>query len=432
VSALPDRQPGRKLGIRSKPILKLSIGEKAEKGYPTKIDHFRVVPGEGVAAAAGRKFTERYGDAPKSIEILLPPTLGKALTINYRAFAGGGSDEGGVLRAIGETNFAHEDYAGGPDTLTVFHQDGRVEHVEITGLDDPIAIELGVDLYTTFRFGIPTVLGYGSDAEIVTKGKESTDNLWQACHAIYGLFGSRAQIAVRPQLVVKPSKARPAVKVRETGEIRRITSRIYVLDLVIPESVDEMIGRLSERAAVLDAAGGPATVMYGSAPRAITAGGTPNYGEVEILDRDDSDGPEWPDDEPAASAADAGPQQPAGGMSTLPADPDAVTAASDPSETGTVPPAANGGDGSDNEPEPIIGQQAAVPTAEEIAAIAAAGATLIPSGPNEGKPLSEADETWIRYALGRHDFDAIRPRLEVWAAARFPDTYAKYQARKAA
>lgn len=141
------------------------------------------------------------------------------------------------------------------------------------------------------------------------------------------------------------------------------------------------------------------------------------------------DGTAWPDDDtepagqgdppPAADAPQSGQDAPIG-------DTTRATGRDGDEEEPAPTPVGSSSEPAD-EPEPIIG--AAAPSDDEIAA---AGATLIPSGPNEGTPLGEADETWIRYALARRDFDAIRPQLETWAAARFPDTFAKYQARKAA
>lgn len=425
MSALPARRPGRQLGLRTKPILKLSIGAKATAAngneYPTKIDHFRVVPGEGVAAAAGRKFTERYGENAKSIDIMLPPRLTDALTINYRAFAGGGSDEGGVLRAIGRTNFATEDYAGGPDVLTVFHQDARVEEVEITGLDDLAAVELGVDLYTTFRFMIPDVLGWGSYAEIVTKGAESTDNLWESCHHIYELFGSKATIAVRPKLVVRPSKARPAVTDRKTGETRRITSRIYVLALVVPETFDDMVARISESASLLPG-GSPAAALYGAPPdddgplalpvRTGPTGRPPTLGaaaygpgDYEIIDH-----------EPAAPATPPGAQQPA----APPPDPGAATADAPGSApaTGAVAEAAG-----PSEPEPDWEPPATQPGPGSDA-IDTAGMTIIPSGRHQGKPISEAPATYLKWILDRWADDEFRADVELFVQHRRPETWA--------
>lgn len=258
--------PGsRPLGVRVKPALRLAIGyrDEAKRGAPTKVDYFIPKLGaEGEFARAAAKFTETYGEKPKHIDIRLPDELPIALDIRYRAFAGGGDNgDGGVMVAKGETNFAPYDWVGGPDVLTVWRQDGTVEEVETLGVDaitgeplDKVARELGLTLYTTFRFGIPTVLGYGSFCEITSKGKATTDSLWLKLRGWYSTFGPRTSWVVRPTLYVRPASARPVVKTKEG--MKRIKTRIYVLDLVLSESEDELLGRLREHAQLTSAVSG--------------------------------------------------------------------------------------------------------------------------------------------------------------------------------
>jgi Recombination directionality factor-like len=244
----PHPPGARQLGVRVKPIIRLGMGHKDERGYPVKDDHF-TVRGDDQAI---RKFHSKLGDKPKSVPILLPSTLDQALTIQYRAFKGASDEEGGILTAIGQTNFALRDYVGGPDIVTHFDQDGTVEDLETAGLDansreplDETAAKLGIELYTTLRAGMPDVLGFGSFFEITTKGKASTDALWAKLRELYGLFGSRVTFAVQPLLVMRPGTARPVVE--KDGKPKRIKTQIFVLDVVVPESIDEMIGRLARR-----------------------------------------------------------------------------------------------------------------------------------------------------------------------------------------
>ena len=189
-SELAAAPPGsRRLGVRVKPALRLAIGyrDPQKRGAPTKVDYFIPKTGpEGEYARAAAKFSEVYKEKPKAIEIRLPGEFGDALDIRYKAFAGASGDEGGVMVAKGDTNFALYDDAGGPDTLTIWRQDGTVEEVTTAGLDgitgeplDEIARDLQLGLYTTFRFGIPNVLGYGSYCEITSKGKATTDQIQQ-------------------------------------------------------------------------------------------------------------------------------------------------------------------------------------------------------------------------------------------------------------
>lgn len=265
---LPERAlpPGaRRLGVKAKPIIRLGMGFKdPERGFPRKTEYL-TVRGDQRAVA---KFRDTYGEKPKTVEIMVPATLNDALTIRYLAFVGAGADDpdGGRMAAYGHTNFALEDYMGGPDTLTVFTADGEVVEREIDGLDDETARELGVELVTTFRFGIPAVLGWGSFAEISSKGKESADNLWFKLREIYAAFGARAPLAVKPQLVLKPSTVMTTFE--KDGKRRWGKTKVFVLDIVLPETLDDMLDRLRTRQ---EAIGNPADAVYGTA-RELPAG----------------------------------------------------------------------------------------------------------------------------------------------------------------
>lgn len=279
------RGPGRPLGLRAEPTLRLAIGyrDDEKKGAPVKLDHFVAKQGpDGSHAAAARKFHDVYGPEPKAIDVRLPSELGQALVVRHMAWAGTGGDEGGSLKAIGRTNFATLGVMGGPDVLTVWRPDGQVDEVDVTGVDDPSAVELGVELYTTFRFHLPRVLGLGAMAEITSKGQKTTDNLYARLVELYTMLGSRVSFAVEPKLVVRPSSARPRVVDKKTGEVRRIKSRIFVLDLVVPESIDEMLDRLAQREQVLYGGREPVASLYGgaSAPDAVEAATFADPGEA--------------------------------------------------------------------------------------------------------------------------------------------------------
>jgi hypothetical protein len=269
----------RVIGVRVKPALRIAIGfrDPDKRGAPTKTDYFIAKDGpDNEFARAAAKFREVYGDRPKAIEIRLPGEFGDALDIRYKAFAGGGGENGGggVMTAKGDTNFALYDYVGGPDTLTIWRQDGSVEEVQTAGLDattgeplDEYARDLQLGLYTTFRFGIPNVLGYGSHCEITSKGKATTDTLWFKLRGFYGTFGHRTSFVLRPTLIVKPASARPVVQKRGE-EPKRIKTRIYVLDLIPTETEDEMLERFREHRELTSAA---AESLYAQ-PRELTEG----------------------------------------------------------------------------------------------------------------------------------------------------------------
>lgn len=443
----------RTLGLRSKPALRLAIGyqeERQRKGggtytVPVKADHFIAKPGaDGQYAAAARKFHEVYSAEPKAIDILLPAELSQALTIQYKAFAGGGSGEGGgVLTAIGRTNFALEDYVGGPDVITIWKQTGEVVEVEITGLDDPTAVGLGLALYTTLRVGIPNVLGFGSFCEVQSKGKETTDTLWAKLHDIYSLFGSRVTFAVKPKLVVRKSKARPVVV--KDGESKRMTTTIYVLDIVVPETVDEMFDRIRDRAALLP--GGAAVALYGGAPveaqPALAAPAAPFFPTDADLERalaasvlplarsgDPDDGDPGPDEDAVVHEGEVV------GDADTPRDGGADDGGAHPEQQGPSSHAVDrqddsgATDGAGSSPEPARSPYRAPASAgvdDEVVAEAEAAATLLyPAGRSKGKTLAEVNETdpkSIGWLLGNWKTEPLRTQVRAFARIYAPELY---------
>lgn len=315
----------RPLGVKVKPTLRLGLGVRhPEKGFPIKTDHF-TVRGDNDRALA--KFAETYGDEPKAVDITLRPELGTSLDIRYRAFGGGQhGDGGGMVKAVGHTNFALLDWMGGPDTITVFGPNG-VEEIEIADKDDARAKELGIELAAQFTFGLPKVLSYGSVAAVSTRGKESIDTLWaklREWHALaHWLQAPISRVTGQPLLVLKPSSMM-APKLEGKGKNAKQTgwqkSPLWVLDLLLQETQDEMVERvMQERQRTLDA-GGPVALLYGGPrePREIEAARdaamTPPVGEPDDEDYEPVEGEVMPDDgndlpggdSAAEDAADAG------------------------------------------------------------------------------------------------------------------------------
>ena len=267
----------RLIGRRVKPIIRLGMGVKIEgkrrdnSTYtrPEKTDYLTVRGDE----RAVKKFKEIYGEKPKAIDIMVPSALELALDISYRAFIGGQDDGDGRPLALGMTNFALLGYAGGPDVLRVWKQDGTYVEVETEGLDelgkplDEIANDLKIELHTTFTFTIPDVLGWGSFAQITSKGKKTADNLTFKLTEIYSAFGAKAPFAFsreeRPKLVLKPDTALMRFEDKTTNTAKWGKTKIFVLDIVIPESFDDMRDRLVAHSNEIEQRGGPASVMYG-------------------------------------------------------------------------------------------------------------------------------------------------------------------------
>lgn len=403
---LPERAipaGARPLGVKAKPIIRLGLGVKhPEKGYPIKTDYL-TVRGDDRAVT---KFRQRYGDKPKAVEIMVPASLRDALTIRYQAFVGAGGDDpdGGRILAYGHTNFALEDYMGGPDTLTVFTSDGEVVEEEIDGLEGPRARELGLTLTTTLRFGIPAVLGWGSFAEVSSQSKESADNLWFKLREIYSAFGARAPLAVKPLLVLKPSSAMTTFE--KDGRRRWGKVKIFVLDIVLPETLDDMIERLRTRQEQMLPAGvSAAEAMYGR--RALPAG----------------------EDTPPVAGDGGG--APAAGQQAEPSDdlsPDAPSGGSAPGSEAEV------------EPELEFGEVEEAQFEIPAEVVDAAGLAEIPRGDYQGRTvadvagLGEKGESWLWYALRRPDGfypEGFSSALHVFVEHRLPELWQRFEEWKA-
>jgi hypothetical protein len=274
--AVPNEIPAgaRPLGIKVRPVLRLALGHKdPDRGHPIKTEYFQP---RSESQAAIDRFASKYGDKPKTVRILLPADLNDALDIRYVAFKGApGAESGGNLVAIGQTNYALRDYMGGPDTITVWNQDGTVSELDIEGPDDEQLGDIQLGLRTRLRFGIPDVLGFGSFAEVQTGGKESTDSLWLKTRELYAIFGSRVTVAVEPLLVLRASTMRaPKFEGRgkDAKQVGWQKAGLWVVDLVVPESIEEMLTRLRDRQQVL-APNGPMAAIYGAgAPPALGPG----------------------------------------------------------------------------------------------------------------------------------------------------------------
>lgn len=403
----PTPPGARTLGTRVKPILRLGMGVKhPEKGYPMKTDHFTVRGDE----RAVQKFQTVYGDQPKAVKLMVPSSLGLALDISYKAFVGGGDgSDGGRPLALGTTNFAVVGYAGGPDVLRVWKQDGTYLEVETAGLDelgkpmDEIAADLKIALVTTFTFTIPDVLGWGSFAQVQSKGKKSADNLVFKLSEIYSAFGSRAPWAFSkeepPLLVIKPDTALMRMQ-DKAGDAKWAKTNIFVLDIVIPESFDDMQARLVSRHRELTDGGGAAAALYG---------------------------PEGSPSAPAASeasATDARPRGSGGSVESAAADhqPDAVPVSS-----------LAGAAADDLDIDDGIWEEAG-PTDEEIEA---AGAAKVPAGVHKDKTFAEVAEdengaTWFLSQLKKVPADhPVRAAIETFTRGRLPETWDKFVAWRA-
>lgn len=451
---LPEGTPppgARSLGVRNAPSLRLSIGFRnpQRNNAPDKLDYFRAKEGANKEyAAAARKFhdpTEGYGPTPRAIDIRLPSRLEDAIRIEYLAFKGNRDDPaGGVMIARGNTNFATLGYCGGPDTLTVWDQDGTVRQVETAGVDavsrdalDKTAKDLGLMLCTTFCVGLPKILGFGSHAEITSKSLRSTDQIWHKLREWYQAFpNGTITWAMRPILVVKPAHANPTVRLKD-GTTKRIRSLVYVLDVVQPESEDQMVERLEQYHGVVR-------------PSALPAASLPELSAVPVEEITDAEVEISEDsgmvaDEPAVPETSldvttfatteedtSGDLTSAGGVEqdALPrlASGSATPANSD--ETPSLEPDVI------DDVEPMLEEEASAPasTPEDRAAAEAAGKVKPPMGAFQTKTLAwigknPKGQDWLAYAIGQSVKGAwakdAKFERALWAFVKveFPELY---------
>lgn len=421
----------RQLGSRVKPIIRLGMGVKVEGARrdgttytrPEKTDHFTVRGDERAVA----KFKGVYGEQPKAVKLMVPSSLPLALDISYRSFVGGGEDpEGGRPLALGLTNFAPLGYVGGPDVLRVWRQDGTYSEVETLGLDeqgkplDEIANDLNIEVYTTFTFTIPDVLGWGSFCQVTSKGKKSADNLTFKLTEIYSAFGAKAPWAFTredpPLLVLKPDSALTRFEDRSTGKASWGKVKIFVLDVVIPEPFEAMQDRILERQRELHGQGGPAEVMYGRP--ALTEGSPEVTPPADAVAEGRGGGSEVAED---TAAPLTGPGSAAGPGSAPSPDEDPSIGFGD-TPSGVAP-----------EPEPET------PGRDE--ALAAAAAEYVPpsgkyaAGGKEG-PLTLAEilavnEGWFAWALKNVTAPAEYVQaVDLFARVRVPAVWQEIQAAK--
>lgn len=401
----------RALGTRVRPTIRLSMGyrDMENRGRPVKTEGFRV---KGDNARAITKFGEVYGAEPKAVDIMLRPELNDALDIRYRAFGGGqNKDGGGMLKAVGNTNYALLDYMGGPDTLTVFGQNG-VEEVDITGLDDPLAQQLGLELAMTFRFGLPKVLSYGAVASISTRGKESIDTLWSKCREWYALatfLGAPVPVVTgTPLLVLKPSTMMTP-RFEGRGDDRRQTgwskAPVFVLDLVLTETLDEMVQRVNRQRAQQLNQGGPTAMLYGGQPQAAP--------DVRQLERQAAQQPpaempepdDFDDAEPVDGEVFEDPPVTAGGNDGQAA---GEAATVDQQAADDDPPPLDEGASSAASGEPPVEDDPGPAFPFPPALVDAALAAVVPSGSKQGRTLAQMAQArgghqWFAWARENRD-----------------------------
>lgn len=261
MSAMVKHQ-GRGSATRPPIGLLLSIGDKTTsrggKEIPTRIDWIR--PKEGALeqyAQAVAKYHEVYGDKPKQLDdvFFLSNNIGDIL--NIRLMAWGSSS----LRLVGDTNFATlpreewEDRAFAfDDEITYFPRspadvrpeirqtwNGEPIRGQLAGPSDARIEKLKINVECTLTFCLPKILGFGTVAQITTKGRRSMRNLVSAINDQAAFFQGQL-IGIPFRLGVQPARVNHFD--RESRTYMPTTIQMLVLDT--PFTVQQAIDKIRE------------------------------------------------------------------------------------------------------------------------------------------------------------------------------------------
>lgn len=240
--------------------LLLSIGaEKPDRGPGRPIDWIR--PKEGQLdqyAAAVQRYHEVYGEEPKQLDDLffLSNDVDAVLEIRLMAWGAAGP------RVRGETNFATlgkdgwEAAARAFDDEVLFYPrsakevprelrddwDGEPLRDKLTGPADPRITRLQIGIECTLTFCLPNVMGFGTVAQITTKGRRSTRNMVSSVWDQWTFFSGQL-IGIPFRLTVRP--ARGTYYDRPNREYK--ATNFYELVLDTPFTVNEAIEAIKER-----------------------------------------------------------------------------------------------------------------------------------------------------------------------------------------
>jgi hypothetical protein len=216
-------------GATRPPIgLLLSIGDtttsRGGKEIPTRIDYFRPKEGQLTQyAAAVAKFNDVYGPEPKQLDdvYFLSNNIGDILTIRLMAWGSSGP------RLVGDTNFATlppdewEERANAFDDDITYYPlspadvkpeirdtwNGEPIRGRLSGPKDPSIKKLAINIECTLNFCLPEVMGFGTVAQITTKGRRSTRNLVSAINNQHQAFHGQL-VGIPFRLSNRPARGR--------------------------------------------------------------------------------------------------------------------------------------------------------------------------------------------------------------------------------
>lgn len=303
------RSEGRGGATRPPIGLLLSIGDtttsRSGKEIPTRIEYFRAKDGQlSQYAAAAAKFVEVYGEEPKQLDdvYFLSDNIGDVLSIRLMAWGTSGP------RLVGDTNFATlppdewEDRAKAFDDDITYYPlspadvkadirdtwNGEPIRGRLEGPKDARIKKLSIGIECTMNFCLPEVMGFGTVAQITTKGSRSTRNLVSAINGQHRVFQGQL-IGIPFRLSNRKARGRHFDPSDRT--FKMTTFPELVLDT--PFTQKELLDALRERREALGI--GPQQAQLGSPEaRAFTdalqlpAGEATNGEDVQLRDEPSS------------------------------------------------------------------------------------------------------------------------------------------------
>ena len=263
MSAAIEKRVGKGGATRPPIGLLLSIGDKTTsrggREIPTRIDWIR--PKEGQLeqyAQAVAKYREVYGEQPKQLDdiFFLSNNIGDILNIRLMAWGKSGP------KIVGDTNYATlpreewEDRAFAfDDEITYFPRspadvkadirdtwNGEPIRGQLTGPDDARVKKLEINVECTLNLCLPKVMGFGTVAQITTKGRKSMRNLMSAINDQWAFFQGQL-VGIPFRLTVQPAKISHFDQESRTY----MPTTIHMLVLDTPFTVQEAIDAIRVR-----------------------------------------------------------------------------------------------------------------------------------------------------------------------------------------
>lgn len=253
--------------IRPQVGLMLSCGEPptTARGYPKKLDYMRPKPGAlGQYQEAAQKFTEVFGDRPRSIDVLFVSDLiPEVLNVRPMVFGTAG------LKAVGRHNLAMYPPGEFADQIRAFDWDLTTfpdnqpdpGEYKVNGRDDKVVTKMGLKVYATLYVSIPKVTGLMMVAAVSTTSARTAENWHNALNLAQRITGG-VLVGIPFKLMLRPARVRyfdAKEKKRKTSEFQEWTlesqhslEELYVIAGQRREAVNAGAPRLALPAGPLD------------------------------------------------------------------------------------------------------------------------------------------------------------------------------------